>query len=125
MQIYKFSLLLLNLLLLLACSSEPNINTFDAISWQNDPNGCRGDRLTQLEVLMDEQEELLGWSEPKITGYLGAPDYLELYVRNQKFLIYYLEPTQECGPEGKENPLRMYVRMDALGQSKEISLRNR
>ncbi len=108
-----------------SCQNSPSIHEFDAISWQNDPNGCRGDRLNQLGIIMDEQDELLGWTEPKIIGYLGAPDYLELYVRNQKFLIYYLEPMSDCGPEGKENPLRMYIRMDALGHSKEISLRNR
>ena len=110
---------------LIGCQTEPNISDFDAASWQSDPNGCRGERLNQLEVIMNEQEELIGWTEPKITDYLGSPDYLELYVRNQKFLIYYLEPTLDCGPEGKENPLRMYVRMDALGQSKEVSLSNR
>ena len=107
------------------CQTEPHINSFDSNSWQNDPNGCGGLRLNQLELIMDDQEALLGWTEPKITGYLGSPDYLELYVRNQKFLIYYLEPALDCGADGKENPLRMYVRMDAMGQSKEISLRNR
>ena len=107
------------------CQTEPHINSFDVASWQNDPNGCSGQRLDQLEVIMDHQDALLGWTEPKITGYLGSPDYRELYVRNQKFLIYYLEPTLDCGTDGKENPLRMYVRMDAMGQSKEISLRNR
>lgn len=116
---------LLLLAILTSCQTEPNIDAFDATSWQNDPNGCLGERLNQLEVLMDEQDELIGWTEPKITDYLGSPDYLELYVRNQKFLIYYLEPTLDCGSKGKENPLRMYVRMDALGQSKEISLSNR
>jgi hypothetical protein len=108
-----------------SCQTDPYINSFDSVSWQNDLNGCSGHRLNQLELIMDDQEALLGWTEPKITGYLGSPDYLELYVRNQKFLIYFLEPTLDCGPDGKENPLRMYVRMDALGQSNEISLRNR
>ena len=111
-------------LILFSCQSEPYIETFNVASWQSDSNGCRGDRLTQLALLIDQQQELLGWSESKLTGYLGSPDYLELYVRNQKFLIYYLEPTVDCGLEGKTNPLRLYVRMDALGDSKEISLKN-
>ncbi len=111
--------------MVIGCQTEPSIDAFDTIGWQNDINGCLGDRLDQLDVLMNDQDELLGWTEPKITAYLGSPDYHELYVRNQKFLIYYLEPTLDCGAKGKENPLRMYVRMDALGQSKEISLRNR
>ena len=107
------------------CQTQPNINSFDSAGWQNDPNGCIGSRLEQLSVLMDGQHELIGWSEPKLTNYLGDPDYLELYVRNQKFLIYYLEPTMDCGSSGKDNPLRMYVRIDALGNSKEISLSNK
>ena len=107
-----------------ACQSAPYIDTFDTVSWQGDTNGCHGDRLTQLELLMEAQHELLGWSETKITGYLGSPDYLELFVRNQKFLIYYLEPAVECGINGKTDPLRLYVRMDALGDSREISLKN-
>jgi len=106
------------------CQSAPYIDTFDTVSWQGDTNGCHGDRLTQLELLMEAQHELLGWSETKITGYLGSPDYLELFVRNQKFLIYYLEPAVECGINGKTDPLRLYVRMDALGDSREISLKN-
>lgn len=110
---------------LIGCQTQPHLNSFDQLSWQTDTNGCQGSRLDQISVIMDKQQELLGWSEPKLTGYLGSPDYLELYVRNQKFLIYYLEPTLDCGTTGKENPLRMYVRIDALGHSKEISLRNR
>ncbi len=74
---------------------------------------------------MEEQQQLLGWSESKITAYLGEPDYLEIFVRSQKFLIYYLEPTQECGQDGKLDPLRLYIRMDALGDSKELSLKNK
>jgi len=116
---------LFSAIIMAGCQSQPHINSFDEQSWQGDVNGCQGNRLDQLSVLMDGQQELLGWSEPQVTGYLGDPDYLELYVRNQKFLIYYLEPTLECGSVGKENPLRMYVRIDALGTSKEISLRNR
>ena len=107
-----------------ACQQEPYIRTFDKLSWQDDHNGCNGDRLGQLGLLIDQQNELIGWNESKITGFLGSPDYHELYVRNQKFLIYYIEPTLACGSEGKEDALRLYVRMDALGQSKEISLKN-
>lgn len=109
---------------LFSCRSEPYINTFDTVNWQSDSNGCRGDRLTQLELLIDQQQELLGWSESEITSYLGSPDSRELYVRNQKFLIYYLEPTLDCGMDGKVNPLRLNIRIDALGYSKEISLKN-
>lgn len=112
-------------LLIFACQRQPNIDDFDPTTWQNDTNGCQGDRLAQLTALMEDQQELLGWSESKITGYLGLPDYRELYIRNQKFLIYYLEPTLECGTRGKENPLRLYLRLDALGESNEISLRNK
>ena len=73
---------------------------------------------------MDQQQELMGWSEQTITSYLGEPDYREIYVRNQKFLIYFLEPTIECGSDGKDNPLRLYLRFDALGDSRELTLRN-
>ena len=106
------------------CSGAPEIKTFDHLSWQDDANGCQGFRLEQLHVVMDQQDQLLGWSENQIIQYLGPPDYRELYVRNQKFLIYYLEPSQDCDTLGKNNPLRMYLRMDALGDSKEISLKN-
>ena len=106
------------------CRQEPYIHTFDQLSWQDDQNGCNGDRLNQFSILIDEQSELIGWKEATIRNYLGSPDYHELYIRNQKFLIYYIEPTLDCGTDGKENPLRLYVRMDALGQSKEISLKN-
>ena len=110
---------------IIGCQSEPYIDTFDTISGKSDVNGCRGDRLTQLALLMDGQQQLMGWPESKITDYLGSPDYLELFVRNQKFLIYYLEPALECGEDGKVNALRLYIRMDALGDSRELSLKNK
>ncbi len=116
--------LALGILLAVSCKQSPYIHSFDSQSWQLDTNGCQGLRLEQLGILMDEQESLLGWSEQKLTEYLGSPDYRELYVRNQKFLIYYLEPTADCGTEGKENPLRLYLRLDALGAINEISFRN-
>ena len=119
------TLLVLLIALLFSCRNDPYINTFDAHSWQSDANGCLGQRLAQLGLVMDEQDELVGWSESKLTSYLGKPDHRELYVRNQKFLVYYIEPNLDCGNDGKDNPLRMYVRIDALGQSKEISLKNR
>lgn len=110
--------------LLTGCNNSPSIDTFDAISWRQDTKGCLGKRLNQLELLIDQQEQLLGWSENAIVDYLGPPDYRELYVRNQKFLIYFLEPAPECDTDGKVNPLRLYMRMDAIGQTKEISLKN-
>jgi hypothetical protein len=119
------SLVLCMAMFIIGCQSEPYIDTFDTISWKSDANGCGGERLSQLALLMDGQQQLMGWSESKITDYLGSPDYLELFVRNQKFLIYYLEPALECRKDGKENPLRLYIRMDALGDSRELSLKNK
>ncbi len=107
-----------------SCNSTPEIKTFDHQNWQKDANGCQGIRLAQLSLVLDQQHELMGWTEQEMIHYLGPPDYRELYVRNQKFLIYYIEPSQDCDSLGKSNPLRMYLRFDALGDSKELSLKN-
>lgn len=124
MAIFKAFIFSVALLFLSGCRNAPGIDTFDALSWRQDTNGCQGNRLTQLELLIDQQGQLMGWSEKAIVAYLGPPDYRELYVRNQKFLIYFLEPASACGLKGKSNPLRLYLRMDALGESQEISLKN-
>jgi hypothetical protein len=121
----KYGLILGGLLVYLsACQQGPDLRSFDTGGWQRDTLGCAGVRLEQLASLMDQQQELMGWSEQTITTYLGEPDYREIYVRNQKFLIYFLEPTLECGADGKDNPLRLYLRFDALGDSRELTLRN-
>ncbi len=124
MPYYKLAIILLAPLFFQNCHQSPQLENFDAATWQEDPNGCQGSRLAQLQLLVNQQEALLGWSENQIISYLGDPDYRELYVRNQKFLIYYLEPPVACGEIGKNNPLRLYLRMDALGDSREVSLRN-
>ena len=120
----RLSAILLCSCFLFSCQQGPDLSSFDINGWQQDTLGCTGIRLEQLASLMDQQQELMGWSEQTITSYLGEPDYREIYVRNQKFLIYFLEPTQECGPDGKNNPLRLYLRFDALGDSRELSLKN-
>ena len=121
----KHGLILWGLLVsLVSCQQGPDLQSFDTGGWQQDTLGCAGVRLEQLASLMDQQQELMGWSEQTISSYLGEPDYREIYVRNQKFLIYFLEPTIECGSDGKDNPLRLYLRFDALGDSRELTLRN-
>ena len=47
---------------LFSCQREPYIDTFDTVNWQSDSNGCRGDRLTQLDLLIDNNRNY--WDGP-------------------------------------------------------------
>lgn len=122
----------LGLLLLLpafyACTSQPvEIEGFNSYVWQQDKWGCAGERAALLEPLMEGKEKILGLREPEVIRLLGKADEMELYTRNQKFLIYYLKPNLHCSAAtSKEaNAKALHVRLNAMGMAQEIFTRKR
>jgi hypothetical protein len=109
------------LLLMYACAERHNLENFNFNDWDNDKSGCRGIRSEMVENLKSQREKLKGLNEKQLVKILGSPDGRELYRRSQKFLIYELEPGNECsGKNRREDNLKMLIRLDALGYSNEI-----
>lgn len=103
----------------MACSKTPDI-TFDSEAWKKDKKGCDGRRLHIYKELIGQKTELMGLGSNKIHKILGKPDINELYKRNQKFFVYYVEPAGECNEEVIEGNLFLIIRFNALGLANEI-----
>lgn len=112
-----------------ACSSKPiEIEGFNGYVWQQDKWGCGNERQNLLPPLLQGKEEVMGLREPEVFRLLGKPDEIELYTRNQKFLIYYLEPNPHCtSPEGvnKTNANALHLRLNAMGMAQEMFVKKR
>ncbi len=111
--------------LLIACQSEPvQIPGFEAYVWKRDRNGCAGERKVMVDTLIAQREKILKLSEQEVIRLLGQPDARELFVRNQKFLIYLLEENIRCSaPEDKQLTKKvnaLHIRLNALGKANEI-----
>ena len=121
-------ILLLIIGLLAACSSNtPDIEGFNSYVWKNDKFGCKSLRAEMLDNLFQAKEKLLGLRETQVLKLLGKPDEQEIYSRNQKFLIYFLEPNKKCtAPENTEATAKaFFMRLNALGVANEIYIRER
>lgn len=108
----------------MACqqSDVPEIAGFDSYIWKRDKFGCSSARLQMADTLIAQREKLVTLSENEVISLLGRPDARDLYVRNQKFLIYLLEPNQRCNaPE--QVPVQakaLHIRLNALGKANEL-----
>lgn len=115
-------------LILLSCSpSIPEIEGFDSYIWQRDKFGCKGARAEMLDALFNAKDKVLGLREAQALRLLGKADEQEIASRNQKFLVYYLEPNKKCsGPESRAtNADALHVRINAIGILNEFFIRKR
>lgn len=108
---------------LFSCGTE-KLENFDAETWRKDANGCAGLRTGMIRAIEAQQDKIMGLRENELKDLLGKPDKQELYVRNQKFFIYYIEPGPLC-ENGPELPLTLHIRFNALGVTNEVFLENR
>lgn len=114
--------------LLISCSPDlPEIEGFESYVWQRDKFGCKGERAEMLDALLNAKDKVMGLREAQALRLLGKADEQEIASRNQKFLIYYLEPNNKCSaPEDQEvNADALHVRINAIGTLNEIFIRKR
>jgi len=108
-------------LLFIMCGKPlPDLSPIDLNQWKDDKGGCNQRRITFIDELNSQKEELKGLSEKDIIKLLGRPDHNELYKRNQKFYYYDIDPGKSCGDE-KEGQ-QLVIRFTAMGYSKEVSI---
>jgi hypothetical protein len=112
-----------------ACSSKPaEIKGFEAYVWQQDKWGCGNERQKLITPLLESKEEILGLRETEVIRLLGKADEMELYTRNQKFLIYFLEPNPHCNTASVNeatNASALHIRLNAMGMAQEVFLKKR
>lgn len=109
-------LILLTAILFAQCYSIPNIEGFDQGNWLQSAISCEDNRMTQADLLVEQQGKLLGEGQAEIKTLLGQPTEHELYNRNQKFFYYQLVEGDSCANR------RLSVRFDALDRVKEIRI---
>lgn len=114
-------LLSLVLLLILSCISEPILQGFDNQRWQADEGGCDKQRIILADEIINRKAELEGLNQNEITAIFGKPNRHELYSRNKKAFVYFVNGGPDC-LQPKENPGKLVIRFDGIGRAKEIIL---
>jgi len=115
---------LLLLVIIPACSGAgKELPGLDEKAWKRDKNGCLNERAEMIEPLRAALGEIKGMSENQLLQVLGQPDHNELYTRNQKFYIYYLTPSLECGTTGQETQLFLEIRFSATKMAREVMIK--
>lgn len=120
--------MLVALILLFSCSSKPlEIEGFNDYVWMRDRYGCASQRAVMLDPLMEAKSKIMGLREAEVLRLLGKPDEQEIYSRNQKFLIYFLEPNKKCeAPEDTEATAKaLNIRLNAIGVANEMYISKR
>lgn len=109
-----------------ACSSAPDtFGKLDVQRWRADRNGCNSIRLTMLDALKAEQQNLKGKSANEIGDLLGRPDVNQLADRNQKFYVYFLAKGPQCEqPGSRSSAPTVALRMSAMGVVTEVTYQN-
>ena len=111
------------ILLLISCGkSLPDLEGIDQSQWRNDRNGCNNYRSTMEVAIRKEKDKLLALDEMQIVKLLGRPDRNELFKRNQKFFLYFIEPAKDCNHDSTQSPKKLVIRFNAMGLAKEIAI---
>lgn len=102
--------------------SLPVLEGVDQHSWKEDKNGCDNKRSEMKAAIKNEKDKLLALDEMQIVSLLGRPDRNELFKRNQKFFLYFIEPSTDCVSDSLNNPMKLVVRFNAMGLAKEVAI---
>ena len=124
----KYLTIILSILILAGCNNTtPSIEGFEGYVWKRDKFGCGKERADMADALLREREKIVGLREAEVLRLLGKADEQEIYSRNQKFLLYYLEPNRKCtAPENVEAKAKaLHVRINAVGLANEIYISSR
>jgi hypothetical protein len=103
---------------------ERKLQKFDSSSWIQDKNGCAGIRLAMKEDILKSKYRMRGMKASEIEELLGKPDAQELYKRNQRYYIYFIEPGPDCTTDKENDTLALFVRFTAVGIASEFTFRN-
>lgn len=107
---------------LASCEPEPiQLDNFDRQTWVNDKDGCNGDRKAIVESIIAQKDKLMAREQEQITDLLGKPDMHELYKRSQYFLVYSIDPGNNCPNYiADKKAANLTIRFNALGRVNEV-----
>ena len=116
-------LLYYSLLLLMACSQQPDaFGKLDVKKWRSDRGGCNGARALLVADFKVVMQEIKGKHANDIADILGRPDINQIAERNQKYYIYFLEKGPQCNQPGtKSTSKSVALRISAIGLVTEIT----
>jgi hypothetical protein len=104
-----------------SCSQKPILQGFDSQKWQEDANGCNSHRIALADEVLHRKAELVGLGQNEIVEIFGKPNRHELYSRNKKAFVYFVDGGPDC-PEQKEIADKLVIRFNGVGRLKEIIL---
>ena len=113
--------LVLVMMIIFSCGQKPIMEGFDSKAWQADKGGCNNLRITLANDIIERKAELKGLNQNEITAVFGKADRHELYSRNKKAFVYFIEGGPDC-LEKIEIPGKLVIRFDGIGRAKEIIL---
>ncbi|EAY26388.1 hypothetical protein [Microscilla marina] len=105
---------------LFSCKSAPEIEGFDAKKWKGDPNACKNYRAALLPALEKNKDKLVKVEAGQLMQLLGRPDKNELYRRNQRFYVYFIDAGSQCKGNNGSLGRTLRVRIDALQRVSEV-----
>ncbi len=118
-----YSLFLISILTISACSGPMDAGKINLENWKADRYGCKGLRMQDLEELKAIKNNFLGADNQAIIKTFGRPDRVELLDKSQSFFFYFLEPSDDCeGVKTEKEPLRVLFRMNALSKVSEVTI---
>lgn len=118
MNLLRYSVLLLAVLCF-SCYPKIKIEGFDGDKWNQPFQSCLEDKIDLAEMIVSNQDNVLGKGQAEIKQLLGQPDEHELYRRNQKFFYYNLTAGDTCQ---NLKVRRLSVLFDALDRAKEVMI---
>ena len=102
-----------------SCDRVPKLVGFDAKLWQNDLNGCLGERIKLAPILEAQRKELKLIEEPELKKILGSPNSVEIMQRQQRYYVYWIQNPEKCA-DSNMTYKEVRIRVSALGKVTEV-----
>jgi hypothetical protein len=115
----RFLLIILSAFIL-SCYPKIQIEGFEPEAWNKPFETCEDSKEALANLIISQQEKLLGEGQAEIKQLLGQPSEHELYRRNQKFFFYFLTPGDTC--ENVISHTKLSIKFDAIDRAKELMI---
>ena len=115
-------IILTSVIIFSSCTRSIEIEGFSSKEWKSDRNGCKNIRQDDAKLILESKDKVLGQTEHAILKLMGRPDKNELYTRQQKFYIYYIDPGPLCDETMSTMDSARYlsIRFNATGVVNEV-----